>query len=113
MAVGHVDMTVYKSTDFSIDFDLTDDDGSALDLSNSTITAKIRTTPSSASVAKTFDTSSSTLASGNISLVLTATQTAGLSTGRLYWDLLSTSTGGTTTEKLLSGRIIVLEAISR
>jgi len=110
MAVGHIDTTVYKSTDFSLDLDFTDSNGDELDLSSYTIEAKLRTTPSELT-ATSFDTSSSNLESGRVNLALTDTVTAGLSTGRYYWDVLGTQ--GTTTEKLMTGRITVLEAISR
>ena len=43
MAVGHVDLTIHRGTDFLSDFDFTDTAGDALDLSTSTIVAKLRT----------------------------------------------------------------------
>jgi len=113
MAVGHVDLTIYKSTDFSMDFDFTDSDGNAMDLSNSTIAAKLRTKPSATS-ATDFTTSVDPDSNGDtdkIRLQLTDTVTGGLSTGRYYWDILETN--GTDTQKLMSGRATVIEAVSR
>ena len=110
MAVGHVDLTIHRGTDFLSDFDFSDTAGDALDLSASTIVAKLRTEPNSTSTAISFDTSGSILADGRIQLKLTDTQTLALTEGVYYWDIMKTLSSDT--EKLMTGRMTVIDSVS-
>ena len=116
MAVGHLDLTIYKSTDFTIDLEFTDADGDIIVLTASTVVAKLRLTPSaSASVSFTVaidpESEVSPLGDNKVRLSLTDTQTAALIAGKYYWDILETVSS--VSQKLMSGRATVLEAISR
>jgi len=116
MAVGHLDFTIYKSTHFSIDLEFTDADGDAMDLTGSTIVSKLRTIPSAGSsvsftVAIDPESGTGSIGDNKVRLSLTDVQTAALAIGRYYWDILETQSS--VSQKLMSGRATVLEAVSR
>jgi len=111
MAVGHIDVTVYKSTDFSLELEFTDSDGDPQSLTGATITAKIRKTPSSVSTSAVFGVNVTDAGNGKVTISLTDTVTAGLDTGRHYWDIISDKDDKK--EKLLTGRMTVMDAVSR
>jgi len=100
-----------QGTDFSITVDVTDAAGGILDLSNYTASAQIRKTYSSSAVSETFSTSISELA-GQVTLLLTDTQTSGLEGGRYVYDLNITSNGGVTT-RVIEGQAIVTPGVTR
>jgi len=100
-----------QGTDFSVTVDVTDTDGSVLDLDGYTADAQIRKTYSSSSVSATFGTSISA-SNGQVTLTLSDTVTAGLSAGRYVYDLNIESSGGQVT-RVVEGQAIVTPGVTR
>ena len=100
-----------QGTDFSVTVDVTDTDGSVLDLDGYTASAQIRQTYTSSSVSATFGTSISANA-GQVTLTLSDTVTAGLSAGRYVYDLNIESSGGQVT-RVVEGQAIVTPGVTR
>lgn len=109
MAVVEVNhLTIDKGTDFDIEFDLSEDDGSPLNLVGYTGNAKIRKYPTSPSY-KPFVITFISRLQGRIKLSLSNAQTAGLQAGRNYYDVLLTDSFGKV-KKVVEGTIIVNES---
>ena len=100
-----------QGTDFSVTVDVTDTDGSVLDLDGYSASAQIRKTYTSSSVSATFGTSISA-SNGQVTLTLSDTVTAGLSAGRYVYDLNIESSGGQTT-RVVEGQAIVTPGVTR
>ena len=100
-----------QGTDFSVTVDVTDTDGSVLDLDGYTADAQIRKTYTSSSVSATFGTSIAA-AAGQVTLTLSDTVTAGLSAGRYVYDLNIESSGGQVT-RVVEGQAIVTPGVTR
>jgi D-Tyr-tRNAtyr deacylase len=100
-----------QGTDFSVTVDVTDIDGSVLNLSGYTASAQIRKTYTSSNVSATFGTSISE-AAGQVTLTLSDTVTAGLSPGRYVYDLNIESSGGQVT-RVVEGQAIVTPGVTR
>ena len=100
-----------QGTDFSVTVDVTDTDGSVLNLDGYSASAQIRKTYTSSSVSATFGTSISANA-GQVTLTLSDTVTAGLSAGRYVYDLNIESSGGQVT-RVVEGQAIVTPGVTR
>jgi hypothetical protein len=105
MAVYAINFTLDKGTDFEEEFDLTEDDGSPLNLTGYIGSAKIRKYPTSPKY-KPFTITFVNREQGRVKLSLSNTQTSGLQSGRNYYDLLLTDGIGKV-RKVVEGNIIV------
>jgi hypothetical protein len=110
MAVAEVsNIVIEKGTDFEATFNLFDPDQGASILSGLTTTyAKIRKYPESTSGQEFSKTITSS--TGTIKLTLTSEQTASLTAGRNYFDIVLTMSGKKV--KVLKGTIMVEESVS-
>ena len=100
-----------QGTDFSITVDVTNADGSVLNLDGYTAAAQIRKTYGSSTISATFSTSIAA-ATGQVTLSLTDTQTSGLTSGRYVYDLNITSSGNVTT-RVVEGQAIITPGVTR
>ena len=91
---------------------MTDATGSVLDLTGYSAAAQIRKTYGSSSASATFATSTGTPSQGKVTLSLTDTQTAGLSSGRYVYDLNITSGSGVKT-RVVEGQAIITPGVTR
>jgi len=108
-AVSVVNLTIQKGTYFEETFSLTAEDGKGLNLNGATATAKLRKHPT-AGVAYTFSTTT-TVSDSTVKISMTSGVTSTLPSGRCYYDLLITTSGGTIS-KVLQGNVIVEETAS-
>lgn len=108
-AVSVVNLTIHKGTYFEETFALTAEDGLGLNLTGSTATAKIRKHPT-AGVAYTFATTT-TIGDSTVKITMNSDTTATLPSGRCYYDLIITSSGGVIS-KVVQGNVIVEETTS-
>ena len=100
-----------QGTDFSVTVDVTDANGSPLNLSGYTAASQIRKSYASSSASATFTTSISA-SSGQVTMSLTDTQTSGLAAGRYLYDLNITSSANVTT-RVVEGQVIVTPGVTR
>ena len=101
-----------QGTDFNVTVDVTNIDGSVLNLSNYTAVSQIRKTYGSSTVSATFASTSIAAAQGQVTLTLTDTQTAGLTAGRYVYDLNITSSAGQTT-RVVEGQVVLTPGVTR
>ena len=106
-----LNLSVNTSTTFNQSFTLTEDDGSALDLTGYTILAQIRK-HSSSTTAVSFATTSDSPTTGVLKLSLDPSDTADLKPGRYVYDIVITDTSSTKT-RVVEGSVIVSKTISR
>tara|TARA_E500000178_G_scaffold78831_1_gene76990 strand:+ start:603 stop:935 length:333 start_codon:yes stop_codon:yes gene_type:complete len=100
-----------QGTDFSVTVDVTDANGSPLNLSGYTAASQIRKSYASSSASATFTTSISA-SSGQVTMSLTDTQTSGLAAGRYLYDLNITSSASVTS-RVVEGQVIVTPGVTR
>ena len=100
-----------QGTDFSVTVDVTDANGSPLNLSGYTAASQIRKSYASSSASATFTTSIS-VSSGQVTMSLTDTQTSGLAAGRYLYDLNITSSASVTS-RVVEGQVIVTPGVTR
>lgn len=108
MAVYAANFILDKGTHFEEEFNLSEDDGSQLNLTGYTGSAKIRKYPTSPRY-KSFTITFIDRPKGRLKLSLTNAQTSELESGRNYYDLLLTDTNGRV-KKIVEGNIIVNES---
>jgi len=108
MAVYAFNYTLEKGTDFETEIDLTEDDGSPLNLLGYTAAAQIRKHPTSPKY-RPFTITFINREQGRIKISLSNTQTSGLEGGRNYYDMFLTDRNGKI-RKVIEGNIIVNES---
>jgi len=101
---------VDQGSDFSFTVDLTNSDGSVMDLTGYTGAAEVKKSYSSSSAAATFSVIV-TEATGQLTLELTDTQTAALEYGRYVYDCVITASGGDKT-RIVEGQVIVTPGVT-
>ena len=113
MAVPVINIQIEQGTDFESTFSIVQADGTALNLTNHSISAKMRkhhTSLGSIGFGVTFG-SDPTL--GKITISLTDTQSGIITAGRYNYDVLvSDDTGGGKKEKVISGQALVNPTVS-
>jgi hypothetical protein len=105
MAVYAVNYILDKGTDFEEEFNLTEDDGSPLNLVGYTAAAKIRKHPTSPKYVP-FVITFIDREEGRIKISLNNSQTLQLSSGRNYYDLILID-GSNKIKKVVEGNVIV------
>lgn len=111
-AVSAVNLTIHKGTYFEETFSLTAEDGLGLNLTGTTITAKLKKHPT-AGIAYTFSTLT-TIADSTVKISMSNAVTATLPSGRCHYDIVvtSSSNSGSIKSKVLQGNVIVEETVS-
>jgi hypothetical protein len=111
------DITIDQGTDFAMELQLGEDDGSVKDLTNYTVSAKIKKTyntdPSEAVV---FNTIIADAVQGIATLSLNNTTTANIKAGRYVYDVdlsFVDSDGNTIIERLLEGKVTITPSVTR
>lgn len=102
-------IVIDQGTTYSFTFNLTNADGSAKDLSSYTVAAQLRKSYYT-STATSFTTSTVDL-TGEITISLTATQTAALKAGRYVYDIEIDD--GSETIRVLEGIVTVTPEVTR
>ena len=112
MAVPRVNIEVEQGTDFEATYNVTQSDGSALNLTNHSLSAKMRKHHSSAGYVGFGVTFGSTPSDGEITISLTDSHTTSLEAGRYVYDVLITASGGTKT-RVVEGQVTVNPSVTR
>jgi hypothetical protein len=110
MSVYAANFTLDKGTDFETEFNLTQDDGSPLNLTGYIGAAKIRKHPT-ASKYNTFDIVFIDRPSGRVKLSIGSSVTSYLSSGRNCYDFFITDATGKVT-KIAEGSILVNDSVT-
>lgn len=104
------DLFIDQGTDFTTVLTLTDENGTALDLSNANSSAQIRKNYTSLTYTA-FDTSINST-SGEITLTLAADVTAGLEAGRYVYDVELVD-GANSTTRIVEGVVTITPQVTR
>ena len=104
-------LVIDQGTTFSMDLNVTNDDGTAKDLANYSVAAQIR--KSYGATTKVDFTTAKVDASGKITLSLTAAQTSALKAGRFVYDCEITATSPAETLRIIEGIITVTPEVTR
>lgn len=110
MAVPAVNITIEQGADFASTFTITNSDGSAYNLLNTSATAKLKKFPGS-ETSYSFSTSL-TVSTGKISLTMANTVTSTIPSGRYYYDILLTNDTTGLKTRVIEGMAFVSAAIS-
>ena len=100
-----------QGSDFSTTVSLTDSNGDILNLTGYTALAQVRKTYGSSTIAATFTTAIAA-ATGQLTLTLADTVTAGMTSGRYVYDVLLTDSSGDKT-RVLEGQAVLTPGVSR
>ncbi len=100
-----------QGADFSTTLSLTDSNGDVLNLTGYSAVGQMRKTYGSSTVAATF-TIALVAGTGQVTLTLTDTVTAALTSGRYVYDVLITDSSGDKT-RILEGHATVTPSVSR
>lgn len=112
MAVPVVNIQVEQDTDFTASFNITNSDGSAYNLTNRSISAKMRKWSGSAGYVGFAVTFGAYPTQGEISISLTDTQTGIITAGRYNYDVIITNDINGKKEKVISGQALVNPTVS-
>ena len=104
-------IVIDQGTTFSLDINLTNDDGSAKDLTNYTVASQMRKSYE-ASAATNF-TCVKVNASGKVTISLTATQTSAVKAGRYVYDVEITGTSPVETLRVIAGLVTVTPEVTK
>lgn len=104
-----VNIVMDQGSDFEFPFDVSDDDGIALDMSSHTIRAQMRRHSESAN---SISFSTAAYANGTVKLSMTAAQTANVESGYYLYDVEAVSTANVVS-RLIQGKVRVTPEITR
>ena len=107
----HSNLFIDQGSTFSVDIDVTDTDGNALDLTNYTVAGQIRKTYASLT-ATDFTATVENATGGTVRIKLTATQTNDLKAGRYVYDVEITSPDSTVT-RVVEGQVEIMPGVTR
>ena len=111
------EITIDQGADATIELPMVEQDGSVKDLSNHTLTAKLKKTYNSdSSDTLSFATSFTDVRNGIASISLTNSQTDSLKAGRYVYDVelsFVDSDGATIIERVLEGKITLTPSVTR
>ena len=113
MAVPVINIQIEQGTDFESTFSIVQADGTALDLTNKSISAKMRKHHPSFGFIGFGVTFGTDPALGKITISLSDTQSGIITAGRYNYDVLvNDDAGGGKKEKVISGQALVNPTIS-
>lgn len=101
-----------QGTDYSIKLDLTNDDGSSINVTNYVFNSSIRKSYYSQSVTANLNVTIADAANGTVVLSMNAATTAGIKSGRYLYDIKMLKPD-TTVSRVLEGIITVFPQITK
>lgn len=105
------DLTITRGDTETLVVTIQDDAGSAINITGRTYRAQIRSSQDSTTIKASFTCTVTSGAGGQVTCVLSATDSATLSSGQYFWDLEETASGVVST--ILSGNVTVLADVTR
>ena len=107
-----VELDLDQGTDLSYNLDLTQDDGSPLDVTGYIFASSIRKSYYSANVTANLTVTIVDAANGNVTLTMNAATTSNIKAGRYLFDVKQKDAGNTTT-RIVEGIITVLPQVTQ
>ena len=112
MAAGTYDIVIDQGSDFSIQVAISED-GTAVPVATHTARAQLRPSPTSATKTADFVCTIVDASGGKINMQLTNSVTAGIASGKYYYDLELVNTNNGTVTRLLQGVARVTPEVTR
>lgn len=112
MAAGNYDIVIDQGSDFALEFALAQD-GTAVNLSNHSVTAQLRPTPSSNTLTATFTCAVTNAATGKFTMKLSHALTANIAAGKYYYDTEIHNSTANTITRLVQGVARVTQNVTR
>lgn len=109
---NQVELYCDQGTDFSYQLDLSNDDGSAINVANYTFSSSIRKSYYSSGVTANLTVTVVNAANGNVQLSLNAATTANIKAGRYLYDVKMVNNTNTTF-RVIEGIITVYPQITK
>ena len=110
--MAYIELTIDQGTNFETSVDLTNDDGTPINVASSVFTSQIRksyySTNSTANIVATI----TDAANGNVKLSISAANTANIKPGRYLYDVKMLSAANVTT-RILEGIITVTPQVTK
>lgn len=110
--MAYVELSIDQGTTFETSIDLTNDDGSSINVVNYTFSSQIRKSYYSANATANLVVTIVDGANGNVKMSMTAANTANVKAGRYLYDLKMTTPVGVTT-RVIEGIVTVTPQVSR
>jgi len=106
------DLILYQGATFDRTLEIKDSDGAAVDITDYTFEAQIRTSALSGTVAGTFDVDVANASAGRVTWEMSSTESAGVPAQQCVYDLEMTKTNGDIV-RLLEGFVDVRANVTR
>lgn len=107
-----IELDLDQGADFNFDLDLTNDDGSVINVTNYTFSSSIRKSYYSTSTTANLTVTIINASNGNVSLTLNAATTSNIKAGRYLFDIKQVDPLNVTT-RLVEGIITVLPQVTK
>ena len=107
-----VELDIDQGTDFNFDLDLTNDDGTAINVTNYTFSSSIRKSYYSSGVAANLSVTIHDASNGNVVLSLNSATTSNIKSGRYLFDVKQVDSSNTTT-RLVEGVVTILPQVTK
>jgi hypothetical protein len=107
-----LELSCDQGTDFTVNLDLTNDDGSTINVTNYTFSSSIRKSYYSSNVTANLTVTVANAASGNVVLSMNAATTANIRAGRYLYDIKMVR-ADSTKSRVVEGIITVFPQITQ
>lgn len=107
-----VELSCDQGTDFSVNIDLTNDDGSTINVTNYTFSSSVRKSYYSANTTANLTVAIASAANGNVALSMNAATTANIKAGRYLYDIKMKDSANVTS-RVIEGIITVFPQITK
>ena len=107
-----VELSCDQGTDFSVNIDLTNDDGSVINVTNYTFSSSIRKSYYSANATANLDITIASAANGNVAISMNAATTSNIKAGRYLYDIKMVDSSNVTS-RVIEGIITVYPQITK
>ena len=112
MSAGTYNLTIDQGSDFALDL-VIKQSGSALDLSNYTGRAQLRTSVDASSASASFTVTKTNASGGALKMELGAATSSSLAAGQYVYDLEIYTSGDSTVKRIIQGDVTITPEITR
>jgi hypothetical protein len=112
MSAGTYNLVIDQGSDFAVDL-VIKQSGTAMDLSNYTGRAQLRTTVTASSASATFTVTKTNATGGALKLELSASTTSSLAAGQYVYDLEIYTSSDSVVKRILQGDVTITPEVTR
>tara|TARA_Y100000817_G_scaffold86195_1_gene66918 strand:+ start:168 stop:506 length:339 start_codon:yes stop_codon:yes gene_type:complete len=112
MSAGTYNLVIDQGSDFALDL-VIKQSGSALNLTNYTGRAQLRTSVTASSASATFTVTKTNAAGGALKMELSASTSSSLAAGQYVYDLEIFTSGDAIVKRILQGEVTITPEVTR